>query len=218
MSDSQSVSRILDSGIVAIIRAPTGEQLVDVAKAIYEGGIDVIEVTCTVPGILEIISDVRKALGDKILLGAGTVLDPETARAVMLAGAEFLVCPTVNTDVIRISKRYGKAVLPGAFTPTEVLTAWESGADIVKLFPAEVGGPGLIKMIHGPLPQVRILPTGGVSLETLPAYIKAGACAVGLGSTLVEKDALANGDMERIRSLSAQYVELVKTTRQSMRG
>lgn len=213
MSDLQ---RVLDGGIVAIIRATSGDQLVNVARALYEGGIDVIEVTFTVPNVLEIIAAVRKDLGKKILLGAGTVLDPETCRAALLAGAEFIVSPSLNLDVIKLCKRYTKLVMPGVFTPTEVVTAWEAGADIVKLFPADCVGPNYLKALRGPLPQVRILPTGGVDLKTLPDFLKAGACAVGLGSQLVEKAAVESGNMARIRELAAQYVALVKQTRASL--
>lgn len=210
MSDLQ---RVLDGGIVAIIRATSGEQLVNVARALHEGGIDVIEVTFTVPNVLEILAAVRKDLGKKILLGAGTVLDPETCRAALLAGAEFIVSPSLNLDVIKLCKRYGKLVMPGAFTPTEIVTAWEAGADIVKLFPADCVGPNYLKALRGPLPQVRILPTGGVDLKTLPDFFNAGACAVGLGGQLVEKSAVESGNMARIRELAAQYVALVKQTR-----
>ena len=213
MSDLQ---RVLDSGIVAIIRATSGEQLVNVARALHEGGIDVIEVTFTVPNVLEILAAVRKDLGNKILLGAGTVLDPETCRAALLAGAEFIVSPSLNLEVIKLCKRYGKLVMPGAFTPTEIVTAWEAGADIVKLFPADCVGPNYLKALRGPLPQVRILPTGGVDLKTLPDFFKAGACAVGLGGQLVEKAAIESGNMTRIRDLAAQYVALVKLTRSQM--
>ena len=213
MSDLQ---RVLDGGIVAIIRATSGEQLVNVARALHEGGIDVIEVTFTVPNVLEILAAVRKDLGKKILLGAGTVLDPETCRAALLAGAEFIVSPSLNLEVIKLCKRYGKLVMPGAFTPTEIVTAWEAGADIVKLFPADCVGPNYLKALRGPLPQVRILPTGGVDLKTLPDFFKAGACAVGLGGQLVEKSAIESGNMTRIRDLASQYVALVKETRDRM--
>lgn len=162
---------------------------------------------------MEILAAVRKDLGKKILLGAGTVLDPETCRAALLAGAEFIVSPSLNLDVIKLCKRYGKLVMPGAFTPTEIVTAWEAGADIVKLFPADCVGPNYLKALRGPLPQVRILPTGGVDLKTLPDFLKAGACAVGLGGQLVEKSAVESGNMTRIRELAAQYVALVKQTR-----
>jgi 2-dehydro-3-deoxyphosphogluconate aldolase/(4S)-4-hydroxy-2-oxoglutarate aldolase len=217
MSRHEDLSRVLGSGIVAVIRSTSSEQLVEVARALYEGGVDVLEVTFTVPRALEIIAAVRKALGDKVLLGAGTVLDPETARAAFLAGAEFLVAPTVNLDVIRLGNRYDKLVMPGAFTPTEILTAWEAGAQVIKVFPADIGGPAYLKTLHGPLPQVRLLPTGGVNLNTIADFLKAGACAVGLGGALVEPKAVQAGDMARIKSLAAQYVEIVKQTRAAMK-
>ena len=213
MDRHQILNHVLDRGIVAIIRAPSGDQLVNVARALYEGGIDVIEVTFTVPGVLDIIQEVRRDLGDQVLLGAGSVIDAESARAAMLAGAEFIVSPVVRADVIQICHRYGRSVMPGAFTPTEILQAWEAGADIVKVFPADIGGPGFLKAVHGPLPQIRLMPTGGVNLETLPAFIRAGACAVGLGSSLVEKTAVRDGNTDRIRQLAAQYVELLRRTR-----
>ena len=213
MSAHSDLQRVLDGGIVAILRAPSGELLVDVAAALHAGGIDVIEITFTVPRALEIVSALRDRLGDKVLIGAGTVLDAETARAAMLAGAEFIVTPVVSRPVIEICRRYDKLVMAGAMTPTEILTAWEAGSDIVKVFPADVGGPAYLKAVHGPLPHVRLLPTGGVNLETLPAFIRAGAAAVGLGTSLVEKEALQRGDMERIRTLAAEYVAAVKTAR-----
>lgn len=213
MSRDADTQRVLQSGIVAIIRAPSSEQLVQVATTLYEAGIDVQEVTLTVPGALDVISAVSKKLGDKVLLGAGTVLDTETARAAMLAGAEFIVSPTVNVDVIRMCRRYDKLIMPGAFTPTEVLTAWEAGADFVKVFPADIGGPAHLKALHGPLPQIRLLPTGGVNLETLRSFVEAGASAVGLGSALVEKQAVLDGDMKRIGDLAAKYVKLLAEVR-----
>ncbi|MFO1020660.1 MAG: bifunctional 4-hydroxy-2-oxoglutarate aldolase/2-dehydro-3-deoxy-phosphogluconate aldolase [Planctomycetales bacterium] len=213
MSQHEDLERVLNSGIVAVIRASSGEQLVNVARALYEGGVDVLEVTFTVPNVLEILSAVRKDLGNKILLGAGTVLDPETARTALLAGAEYIVSPCVNVDVIRLCKRYGKLVMPGAFTPTEVLTAWEAGGDIIKIFPAEIGGPAYLKALHGPLPQVRLMPTGGVDLNTITDFLKAGACAVGIGSQLVEKKAVETGNMARIRELAGEYTQLVKQAR-----
>ncbi len=218
MSRHEDLTRVLDSGIVAVIRSTSSEQLVDVARALYEGGVDVLEVTFTVPRALEIIAAVRQSLGDKVLLGAGTVLDPETARAAFLAGAEFLVAPTVNLDVIRLGNRYDKLVMPGAFTPTEILTAWEAGAQIIKVFPADVGGPAYLKALHSPLPQVRLLPTGGVNLNTIADFLKAGACAVGLGGALVDPKAVQAGDMAGIRSLAVRYVEIVKQTRATMKA
>jgi 2-dehydro-3-deoxyphosphogluconate aldolase / (4S)-4-hydroxy-2-oxoglutarate aldolase len=213
MSRDADLKRVLDLGLVAIIRSPSGEQLVDVAEALVAGGIDVLEVTFTVPDALGVLAAVRKKLGNRILLGAGTVLDPETARAAMLAGAEYIVTPTVNPRVIEMCRRYDKLVMPGAFTPTEVLTAWEAGADVVKLFPAEIGGPGHLRALKGPFPQIRILPTGGVNFETLGDFVKAGACAVGLGSSLVEKAALEQRDFARITELSKKYVSAMQAAR-----
>ncbi|QDT35201.1 bifunctional 4-hydroxy-2-oxoglutarate aldolase/2-dehydro-3-deoxy-phosphogluconate aldolase [Thalassoglobus polymorphus] len=213
MSKETDLKRVLDLGLVAIIRASNGDRLLEVAEALYAGGIDVIEVTFTVPGVVDIIKQLRDNIGDRVLLGAGTVLDPETARAAILAGAEYIVTPTVNVEVIKLCQRYSKVVMAGAFTPTEILTAWEAGADIVKVFPADVGGPSYLKAVHGPLPQIRLLPTGGVNLDTLPSFVKAGACAVGLGSALVEKEALEKGDMKRVEELAKAYVEKMKEAR-----
>lgn len=216
MSSHSNLQRVLDLGIVSIIRSPSSDQLVEVAEALLTGGIDVIEVTFTVPGVLDVISSIRKRLGDRILLGAGTVLDAESARAAILAGAEFIVTPTVSPAVAQMCRRYDKLVMCGAMTPTEIQTAWEAGSDIVKVFPADVGGPSFLKAVHGPLPHIRLLPTGGVNLETLPAFVRAGAAAVGLGSALVEKEALQNGDMDRIRELAVAYVEKMRAARQEL--
>ncbi len=159
------------------------------------------------------IEQVADRLGDRILLGAGTVLDCETARVALLAGAQFIVSPVVNLDVIRLCRRYDKAVLPGALTPTEVLTAWEAGADIVKVFPSDLTGPKYLRALHGPMPQVRLMPTGGVNLDTTADFLRAGACALGIGGSLVESKAVAAGDMQRIESLAKQYIEIIKKTR-----
>ena len=216
MRASETVSRVLKTKIVAVVRAPSADVVMDICKALADGGVDTLEITFTVPDALDLIRQVRDAMGDQICLGAGTVLDPETGRAAILAGAEFIVSPTLNLDLIRLCKRYDKAIMPGAFTPTEILTAWEAGADIVKVFPADIGGPSYLKAIHGPLPHVRLLPTGGVDLETLPAFVKAGACAVGLGSALVEKNAVASGDFTRIRTLAEQYVAKMTEARKAI--
>lgn len=213
MGRHENLDRVLNSGIVAVIRSQSSEQLVEVARALYEGGVDVLEVTLTVPNVLDIIAAVHRALGDRVLLGAGTALDPESARAAILAGAEYVVAPSTNLDVIKICHRYDKLVIPGAFTPTEIVTAWEAGADIIKLFPADIGGPSYLKTLRGPLPQVRILPTGGIGLDNAGDFIRAGACAVGLGGNLVDPKAIQAGDMRRIQDLAAQYVEVVKKAR-----
>lgn len=210
MDGRSSLESVLERKLVAVLRASDGAKLVDVARALLDGGIPILEITLTVPRALEVIGAVRDALGDQVLLGAGTVLDAETARAALLAGAEFIVAPTLDVEVIRLCHRYDKLVMPGAFTPTEVLDAWQAGAGIVKVFPADVGGPAYFKALRGPLPQVRLMPTGGVDLNTAADFLSAGACALGLGSALVEKDAVARGDMTRIRSLAEQYVAIVE--------
>jgi 2-dehydro-3-deoxyphosphogluconate aldolase/(4S)-4-hydroxy-2-oxoglutarate aldolase len=214
MSKDRLLTRILDSGVVAVMRAPSGEMLADVAEALLAGGVEAIEVTFTVPRAHRVLEQVADRLGDRILLGAGTVLDSQTARIALLAGAEFIVAPTVNLEVIRLCQRYDKVVLPGALTPTEVLTAWEAGADIVKVFPSELTGPGYLKALHGPLPQVRLMPTGGVNLQTAADFLRAGACCLGIGGALVEPKAVAAGDMQRIQSLARQYVRIVRETRE----
>src|SRR5579884_1584084 len=213
MSREEQLRRVLDCGIVAVVRAPDGARLVEVCRALADGGVTVVEITMTVPDALGVLRQVRHALGDRLLLGAGTILDAETARAALLAGAEYLVAPTVNLDVIRLCRRYSKLVMPGAFTPTEILTAWEAGADIVKVFPAEVVGPAFFKALRGPLPQVRLMPTGGVDLNTAADFLRAGACCLGLGSQLVEPRAVLARDFDRIRDLARQYVALVQQTR-----
>ena len=213
MSSHENLQRVLDSGIVAVIRADSGETLADVAEALLAGGVEVMEVTFTVPDAVEVIKEVKRRIGDRILLGAGTVLDSETARTAILAGAEFIVSPSTDVKVIEMCKRYDKIVTPGVFTPTEVETAWQAGADIVKVFPADIGGPSHLKALKGPLPQVKIMPTGGVDLTTAEDFLKAGACALGVGGALVEKDAVERGDMDRITSLAKQYVEIVRNFR-----
>lgn len=213
MSKQTDLKRVLDSGIVAVVRSPDSGKLVEACRALADGGVCVVEITLTVPHALDVIKDVRRALGDRLLLGAGTVLDPETARAALLAGAEYLVAPTLNLDVVRLCNRYDKLVMPGCFTPTEILTAWEAGADVIKVFPADVLGPAFFRAMKGPLPQVRLMPTGGVDLDTAAAFLKAGACCLGVGSQLVEPKAVAAGDFARIRSLAEQYVKAVADAR-----
>ncbi len=210
MSRETTLKRILDGGIVAVVRSEASEPLVKVVEALALGGVTAAEITFTVPDAVEVIRAVRRAVGDSIVLGAGTVLDPETARAAILAGAEYIVAPIVNVEVIRLCRRYDKAVMPGAFTPTEVVSAWEAGADIVKIFPADVGGPAYLKALRGPLPQVRMMPTGGVDLSTAESFLKAGACCLGVGGSLVDPKAVASGDFGRIRDLASQFAAIVQ--------
>jgi 2-dehydro-3-deoxyphosphogluconate aldolase/(4S)-4-hydroxy-2-oxoglutarate aldolase len=213
MSRDTTLKRILDCGIVAVVRAESGEQLAKVVKALAEGGVTAAEITFTVPDAIDVIRRVRSEVGDQVVLGAGTVLDPETARAALLAGAEYIVSPIVNPDVIKLCRRYDKAVMPGAYTPTEILAAWEAGADVVKVFPAELGGPALLKALRGPFPQIRLMPTGGVNLETAESFLRAGACCLGVGGSLVEPKAVASGDFARLRTLATQYKAVVDAFR-----
>jgi 2-dehydro-3-deoxyphosphogluconate aldolase / (4S)-4-hydroxy-2-oxoglutarate aldolase len=216
MGKHDQLRHILDAGIVAVVRSPDSSHLVEVIRALANGGVTVAEVTFTVPNALEVLRQARQTLGEQVLLGAGTVLDAETARAALLAGAEFIVAPTLNNDVIRLCNRYGKIVMPGAFTPTEILAAWEAGADIVKVFPAEVVGPAFFKAMRGPLPQIQLMPTGGVDLNTAAEFLKAGACCLGIGSQLIEPRALAERNFDRLRDLARQYVNVVKQTRKQL--
>lgn len=213
MTRESTLSRILDGGIVAVVRSNSPDQLVGVVRALAEGGVTAAEITFTVPNALDVIRKVRDELGDSIVLGAGSVLDPETARAALLAGAEYIVGPGLNLDVIRLCKRYGKVVMPGALTPTEVITAWEAGADVVKIFPSDLGGPAYIKALRAPLPQIRMMPTGGVDLTTAEAFLNAGACCLGIGGSLVDAKAVASGDHARLRELASQFAQIVRDHR-----
>lgn len=213
MPREADLKRVTDGGLVAVVRFAEPGPLVQVLHALADGGITVAEVTLTVPDALGVIREAKKQLGDRVLLGAGTVLDAETARAAILAGAEFIVSPAVNLDVIRLCRRYDKLVMPGAFTPTEILTAWEAGADIVKVFPADVLGPAFFRAVRAPLPQVKLMPTGGVDLTTAAEYLKAGAVCLGVGGQLIDAKLVAAGNFAAVRDLARQYVALVRQTR-----
>jgi len=199
------VDRIVACGVVAIVRLKSPEELIDVAAAIKAGGIDVLEFTMTTPGALEVIRDASRQFGDTMILGAGTVLDAETARLAISAGAQFVVSPNLRRETIVMCQRYGVAALPGAFTPTEILSAWEWGADLVKVFPATALGPKYISDVLAPLPQARLVPVGGVNADNAGAFIRAGAAAVGVGSNLVDTAAVARKDWEHLSSLAATY-------------
>jgi len=213
MHRNEVVQQICEVGVVAVVRGNRGDILADVAQALAEGGVTAIEITFTVPKAHQIIEQVADRLGDRSLIGAGTVLDAETARTAILAGARFVVSPIVSLPTIEICHRYDVAVMPGALTPTEVVTAWQAGADVVKVFPSDVTGPKYLKALRGPLPQVRLMPTGGVNLETAEAFLSAGACALGVGGSLVEKEAVESGNFKRIENLAKQYVEIVQQFR-----
>ncbi len=213
MHRDEQVRLIEESGIVAIVRFDRSEQLIQVAKAIKAGGVAIIEFTMTTPNALGIIEESAREFGDEVLLGAGTVLDAETARAAILAGAEFIVGPTLDPEVIEVCRRYSKVVIPGAFSPTEILTAWQWGADFVKVFPATLGGPSYLKAIREPLPQVKLIPVGGVSLENVADFIKAGAVAVAVGGNLVKKRAIAEGNFAELTETARQFVAAIRGAR-----
>ncbi len=202
------LNQLLQERLVAILRANSGELLVDVCKALIQGGLRCIEITMTVPGALRILEEAKAELGEQMLLGAGSVLDPETARQAILAGADYIISPNTNVETIQLAKRYGKPAIPGAFTPTEIVNAWQSGADIVKLFPSDSLGPAYVKAVKAPLPQIRIMPTGGVNLETLADFLSAGACAVGIGSSLLKKNWLDERNFKALEAEARKYVEL----------
>ncbi len=206
---------ILDVGVIAIVRVASAEQAVEVCGAVARGGVKAIEVTMTVPGAIDAIKEFKKTASDDILLGAGTVLDPETARTVILAGADFIVSPNLNVDVIQMAHRYGKVVIPGTFTATEILAAWDAGADIVKIFPAGVVGPQYLRDIRGPLPQIRLTPTGGVTLDNASEFIRAGAACISVATALVDKKALAEKKFDVISEKARQFIEAVKVGRGS---
>jgi 2-dehydro-3-deoxyphosphogluconate aldolase/(4S)-4-hydroxy-2-oxoglutarate aldolase len=213
MNRDEKLELIRSTGVIAIMRAQSSDQLIAAADAIRRGGVRAIEVTMTTPGALAVIGEAVRRYGSDVLFGAGTVLDAETARTAILAGAGFIVAPTLNLQMVALCKRYAVPVLPGCFTPTEMLTAWEAGADMVKLFPAEVGGPDLVRAILAPLPQLQIVPVGGVDLNTAAEFIRKGAAALGVGSSLINQKLLESGDMEELTRRAAAFIGEVQTGR-----
>lgn len=213
MDKRNIAQRIERAGVVAVVRLSEASELARVADAIRAGGVDIIEFTLTTPGALEIIQQSAHKFGDDVLLGAGTVLDSETARAAILAGAQFIVSPTTDFATIELCHRYGKAVIPGAFTPTEILAAWQAGADFVKVFPAGVLGPGYLKDVLGPLPQVKLVPTGGVGKANAGDFIKAGAVALAVGGDLVNNKLVAAGEFDQLTANARDLVAAVRAAR-----
>lgn len=213
MNKTAKLNLIRETGVIAIMRAQSSEQLIAAAEAIQRGGVRVIEVTMTTPGALDVIRQATARFSDDVLFGAGSVLDAETARAAMLAGAGFIVAPTLNLDLIALCNRYSIPVMPGCFTPTEALTAWEAGADMVKLFPASFGGPELLKAIRAPLPHIEFVPVGGVDLDTAADFIRSGAAALGVGSSLINQKLLDAGDMAELTRRAAAFIERVRQGR-----
>ena len=215
MAGDRFTTKIVEVGLIPVIRANSDTEAIGIAKAIETAGVSIVEVTMTVPRALHAIEKITDYFGDKVLVGAGTVLDSETARSAMLSGAEFIVTPVLQTSVIEICKRYSKIVIPGAMTPTEVITAWEAGADLVKVFPCDsLGGPKYLKALKGPFPQVRLIPTGGVKLELVGEFIAAGASALGVGSELVNRQAVTSGNFNQISSIARKFLQAIRFARQ----
>jgi 2-dehydro-3-deoxyphosphogluconate aldolase/(4S)-4-hydroxy-2-oxoglutarate aldolase len=213
MDKQQILDGILECGIAAVVRAESADLALKAIEAALEGGVNVIEVTFTVPGALEIIRTLAKTLGGDAILGAGTVLAPQTATDAIEAGARFIVSPCISIPVIEAAKLKGVPVFPGALTPTEVVTAWQSGADLVKIFPANVMGPSYLKDLHGPLPQVKFMPTGGVGLDTAMDYLKAGAAALGVGGDLINKKLMAEGNFAEITARARRFRSILQEFR-----
>jgi len=212
---AEILARIKDLAVVPIIRTPDSKSALAAVEAVLAGGIDCVEITMTVAGALKAIETVADRYGDKVLLGAGTVLDPETARACMLAGAQFFVTPSLNLRTIEIARRYSRPIFPGGLTPTEILTAWEAGADGVKVFPCNaLGGAKYIKSLKAPFPHIDLIPTGGVNLETVADFITAGSSAVGVGSELVDAASVSSGNHHAVTERARKFREIVAGVRQ----
>jgi 2-dehydro-3-deoxyphosphogluconate aldolase/(4S)-4-hydroxy-2-oxoglutarate aldolase len=213
MTKEQVLTRMSDAGVVAVIRARSAEQLTGITEALLAGGVPSIEVTMSTPKAIAGIEKLADRFGDKAIIGVGTVIDPATARDAIAAGAQFVVSPITDPEVIATTIRYGKVMIPGAFTPTEILRAWTCGGDIIKVFPSTALGPTYFKDLLAPLPQLRLTPTGGVDVKNCGDWIKAGAVCVGAGSALVSKDALANNDWAAITANAQAFVAAVKAAR-----
>jgi 2-dehydro-3-deoxyphosphogluconate aldolase/(4S)-4-hydroxy-2-oxoglutarate aldolase len=211
---SEVIQKIKDIGVIPVVRATTADEAMRAIDAIREGGISVLEITMTVPGAIQLIEEVAKRYENDALVGAGTVLDPETATACIESGARFVVSPALNLETIACCRKLDVAVMPGALTPTEVVQAWNAGADFVKVFPAgAVGGASYLKALKAPLPQIELVPTGGVSLKTAADFIRAGAAALGVGADLVDIKAIREGQSALITERAKQFIEIVREAR-----
>ena len=215
MSKDNTMAQLAGCGVVAVVRAPDSQMALPLAQALAQGGVTSIEITMTTPHAVEVISKLSDALGDKILLGAGTILDAATCADVIHAGARFVVSPIFDAAVVDITRRLGAVSIPGAYTPTEILRAWTSGADLVKVFPAGNLGPGYFRDLLAVMPYLKLTPTGGVDVKTAGAFIQAGAVAVGAGSSLISKAALAAQDFSAITATARQFVDAVRAARQA---
>lgn len=216
MARYEDWQRIAGSGVVAVMRGMQARTVEQVARALRAGGIEVLEVTVDSPGALQMLEEVTRALGDEALVGAGTVLDAATARACILAGAEFIFTPALSVEVIETANRYGKVVIPGVMTPTEMLAAFSAGAPAVKVFPAKVLGPDYIRQVRGPLPHIPMIPTGGISAANAGDFIRAGAAAIGVGGALVDGSAIQAGRFEVLTERARALVDVVKAARSEL--
>ncbi len=214
MTHSQIIQKIKKLAVVPIVRTPDEKSALAAVEAVRAGGIDCVEITMTVANALKAIESIADRYGDSILLGAGTVLDPETARSCMLAGAQFFVTPSLNHKTIEMARRYSRPIFPGGLTPTEILTAWEAGADGVKVFPCSaVGGAKYIKAVKAPFPQIDLIPTGGVNLDTIAEFLTAGSTAVGVGSELIDAQSVASGNYDAVTDRARKFCEIVAKLR-----
>jgi 2-dehydro-3-deoxyphosphogluconate aldolase / (4S)-4-hydroxy-2-oxoglutarate aldolase len=214
MKRDEIVSKLKEIGVIPVVRADSPEEAMEAVEAIKAGGVPILEITMTVPGAIKVIERIADKYGDEVILGAGTVLDPETARICILAGAKFVVSPALNVETIELCRRYSIPICPGALTPTEVVTAWQAGADFVKIFPCSaMGGASYIKGLKAPLPQVELIPTGGVNLNTAADFIKAGSSALGIGADLVDLKAIRAGEAHIITERAIQFSQIVRDAR-----
>ncbi len=214
MEKREVLNRMIAEGLIPVIRVTSASEATEVADAVKEGGVSFIEITMSVQGAIDVIKELTQKYKDEIVMGAGTVLDPETGRAALLAGAQFIVSPTLNLDLVYLAHRYGAVVIPGAMTPTEILTAWNAGADMVKVFPAaQTGGPEYLKALKGPLPHILLVPTGGVNLQNAGAFIKAGAAALGVGGELVDKKAIKEKKFHVVTENTRAFLKTIQEAR-----
>jgi len=214
MEKREMLNRMVSEGLIPVIRVPSAQEAREVSEAVKAGGVSFVEITMSVQGAIDVIGELVQEHKEEIVVGAGTVLDPETGRAALLAGAQFLVSPALNLDLIAMARRYGAVVIPGAMTPTEILTAWNAGADLVKIFPASpLGGPEYLKALRGPLPQIPLVPTGGVTLENAAAFIKAGAAVLGVGGELIDKKAMKEKRFDVITGNTRAFLKTIREAR-----
>ena len=214
MEKLRNLKRLTDSGLVAVIRRPKAEQIAFIAEALVNGGVGALEITVDTPGVFRMIEQLKQEFGQRVLVGAGTVLDAATAKTAIEAGSDFIFSPTLDEKTIEMTIRYGKISIPGVMTPTEIVKAYQAGADILKVFPASSLGPNYFRELRGPLGHIPAMPTGGVSLDNIEQFIKNGAVAVGVGGTLINKEALETGRFDVIEDTARKFVRLIEKARQ----